>query len=174
MFWLLYEAIFRLQFKSLLNCSLKMASYRSQNMSLFWIAVWRWLHIEAKTCHWFNYILYNKGCVWLKTCMHFINYWKHSGDASPKKKKKGQKCLYFLSLEQLLCQNWFVDSGQICHSRLSVPHSFVSSYLLLAQMKVKNWGHKKYIQSLNSSTNFQWHFRWWVHDGGGTLRLLKF
>ena len=43
----------------------------------FWIAAWRWIYKEAETCLWFNYILiiwYNKSCVRLKMCIHFINY----------------------------------------------------------------------------------------------------
>jgi len=137
------------------------------NSKAFWIAAWRWLHKEEKTCRWFNsfnYIWNNKGCTWLKTCIHFINYWKHNGDASPK--KRPEMPLFSIPWTVIM-PKLFVDSRQICHRRLSVPRlSFVHSYLLLAQMKVKIWGHKKYIQSLNSSTNFQWHFHWWVHDGG--------
>jgi len=28
-------------------------------------------------------MIYNKSCVRLKTCIYFVNYWKHKGDSSP-------------------------------------------------------------------------------------------
>jgi hypothetical protein len=55
-------------FKGIANCISKNA---------FWIAAWIWIYKEDESCLWFNYILiilYNKGCVWMKTCIHFINY----------------------------------------------------------------------------------------------------
>jgi len=51
-----------------------------------WFTAWRWLHKEAETCRWFNYlfiyILYNKGCVRRKLVYICVNYWKNNGNAS--------------------------------------------------------------------------------------------
>ena len=49
----------------------------------FWFAAWRWLYKEAETCRRFDYLLIMFYTKRLKTCIHFVNYWKHKADASP-------------------------------------------------------------------------------------------
>ena len=74
----------------------------------------------------FNYILYNNGCVRLKTCIHFINYWKQNGDASPENKKSIPPVWHYVYYKDgHFATIGFTPTDLLVHSaaKLSIPTS---------------------------------------------------